>query len=206
MKKTLIALIILTLSFGVVGCTSDKEETTSNSNEVVTQEESKENDKRSDDEMYELYESKLEDMEKLFKENNIDFKEVKSNKNTKYDGYKTISYENSETDTVGEFVIATYGISFDKDSSIRYITSRMSLNVNDDEMKTKEFKLEETEFYKLKNILIPEVNNTDEINSKVNEAYKNLTASKGIDFENENIEERILLGENTLVYTIIINP
>ena len=206
MRKKLIALIIFSLSFGVVGCTSDKEETTSNSNEVVTQEEAKENDKRSDDEMYELYESKLEDMEKLFKENNIDFKEVKSNKNTKYDGYKTISYENSETDTVGEFVIATYGISFDKDSSIRYITSRMSLNVNDDEMKTKEFKLEETEFYKLKNILIPEVNNTDEINSKVNEAYKNLTASKGIDFENENIEERILLGENTLVYTIIINP
>ena len=35
MKKTLIALIILTLSLGVVGCTSDKEETTSNSNEVV---------------------------------------------------------------------------------------------------------------------------------------------------------------------------
>ena len=50
MKKTLIALIILTLSFGVVGCDSDKEETTSNSNEVVTQEESKENDKRSSDE------------------------------------------------------------------------------------------------------------------------------------------------------------
>ena len=206
MRKTLIALIILTLSLGVVGCTSDKEETTSNSNEVVTQEESKENDKRSDDEMYELYESKLEDMEKLFKENNIDFKEVKSNKNTKYDGYKTISYENSETDTVGEFVIATYGISFDKDSSIRYITSRMSLNVNDDEMKTKEFKFEDTEFYKLKNILISEVNNIDEINRKLNEAYKNLTSSKGIDFENENIKERILLGENTLVYTIIINP
>ena len=31
MKKRLIALIILTLSLGVVGCTSDKEETTSNS-------------------------------------------------------------------------------------------------------------------------------------------------------------------------------
>ena len=206
MKKTLIALIILTLSLGVVGCTSDKEETTTNNNEVVTQEESKENDKRSDDEMYELYEFKLEDMEKLLKENNIDFKEVKSNKNTKYDGYKTISYENSDTDTVGEFAIATYGISFDKDSNIRYITGRLSLNVNDEEMKTKEFKFEDTELYKFKNILIPEVNNIDEINKKITEGYKNLTSSKGIDFENENIEERILLGENRLVYTIIINP
>ena len=86
------------------------------------------------------------------------------------------------------------------------MSSRISLNVNDDEMKTKEFKFEDTEFYKLKNILIPEVNNIDEINRKLNEAYKNLTSSKGIDFENENIKERILLGENTLVYTIIINP
>ena len=146
MKKTLIALIILTLSLGVVGCTSDKEETTS------------------------------------------------------------ITYENSDNNTVGEFVIAGYGISFDKDSNIRYISSRMSLIVNDDEMKTKEFKFEETEFYKLKNILIPEVNNIDEINKKITEGYKNLTSSKGIDFENENIEERILLGENRLVYTIIINP
>ena len=206
MRKTLIALIILTLSFGVVGCTSDKEETTINSNEVVTQEEAKENDKRSDDEMYELYTSKLEEVEKLFEENNIDFKQENNYKNTKYDGKTTIAYENSDNDTVGEFSIGRYGISFDKDGSIRYISSRMSLIVNDDEMKTKEFKFEETEFYKLKNILIPEVNNIDEINKKITEGYKNLTSSKGIDFENENIEERILLGENRLVYTIIINP
>lgn len=205
MKKTLIALIILTLSLGVVGCTSDKEETTSNS-EVVTQEESKENDKRSDDEMYELYTSKLEEIKKFFEENNIDFEQKDNYKNTKYDGTTSITYENSDNNTVGEFVIAGYGISFDKDSNIRYISSRMSLIVNDDEMKTKEFKFEETEFYKLKNILIPEVNNIDEINKKITEGYKNLTSSKGIDFENENIEERILLGENRLVYTIIINP
>ena len=206
MKKTLIALIILTLSLGVVGCTSDKEETTSNSNEVVTQEETKENDERSSDEMYELYTSKLEEVQKFFKENNIDFKQGDNYKNTKYDGTTSITYENSDNNTVGEFVIAGYGISFDKDSNIRYISSRMSLIVNDDEMKTKEFKFEETEFYKLKNILIPEVNNIDEINKKITEGYKNLTSSKGIDFENENIEERILLGENRLVYTIIINP
>ena len=60
MKNILIALMILVLSIGVVGCSSDKEETTSNSNEVVTQEESKENDKRSDDEMYEFYTSTVE--------------------------------------------------------------------------------------------------------------------------------------------------
>ena len=83
MRKTLIALIILTLSLGVVGCTPDKEETASNSNEVVTQEEAKENDKRSDDEMYELYTSKLEEVEKLFKENNLDFKEKNDDKNKK---------------------------------------------------------------------------------------------------------------------------
>ena len=206
MRKTLIALIILTLSLGVVGCTPDKEETASNSNEVVTQEEAKENDKRSDDEMYELYTSKLEEVEKLFKENNFDFKEVTNSRNTKYDGKTSISYEDSSKDNVGEFSVADYNISFDKDGNIRYISLQISVNVNDEDMKTKEFKFEETQFYKLKNILIPEIKNVDEINKKVNEGYKNLTSTQSIDIENENIEENIFLGSNRLVYTIIINP
>ena len=73
-------------------------------------------------------------------------------------------------------------------------------------MKAKEFKFEETEFYKLKNILIPEINNIDGINKKVNEGYKNLTSVESIGFKNENIKETILLGSNRLVYTVIINP
>ena len=199
-------MIILTLSLGVVGCTSDKEETTSNSNEVVAQEESKEKDKRSSDEMYELYASKVDDVEKLFEENNLNFEFKNDKNNKKYDEKVVLAYEDSSKDNLGEISVANFGLLFDEKGEILYMSSRISLNVNDDEMKTKEFKFEDTEFYKLKNILIPEVNNIDEINRKLNEAYKNLTSSKGIDFENENIKERILLGENTLVYTIIINP
>lgn len=206
MKKTLIVLVILTLSFGVVGCTSDKEKTTSNSNEVVTQEETKENDERSSDEMYELYTSKLEEVEKFFKENNIDFKPEDNSRNTKYDGTTSIAYENSDNNNEGEFSVGTYGVSFDNDSNITYIAGRVSLNVNDDQMKTKEFKFEDTEFYKFKSILVPELNNTDEINKKINEGYKNLISSEVIRIENEKIKETIILGENMLVYTIIINP
>ena len=204
MKKRLIALIILTLSFGVVGCTSDKEETTSNSNEVVTKEEAKENDKRSDEEMYEFYTSTVEVVGKLFKENNIAYEE--KNKNSKYDGKTSISYEDSNKDAVGEISVAGYGLAFEENGDIMFISAQISINVNDDEMKAKDFKIEETEFYKLKNILIPEINNIDEINKKVNEGYKNLTSTKSIDIENENIEENIFLGSNRLVYTIIINP
>ncbi|WP_291631633.1 hypothetical protein [Clostridium sp.] len=206
MKKTLIALVILILSFGVVGCTSDKDETTTNNSEVVTQKETKENDKRSSDEMYELYASKVDDVENLFEENNLNFEFKNDKNNKKYDEKVVLAYEDSSKDNLGEISVANFGLLFDEKGEILYMSSRISLNVNDDEMKTKEFKFEDTEFYKLKNILIPEVNNIDEINRKLNEAYKNLTSSKGIDFENENIKERILLGENTLVYTIIINP
>ena len=203
MKKTLIALIILTLSLGVVGCTSDKEETTSNS-EVVTQEESKENDKRSDDEMYELYTSKLEEVEKVFKENNINFKDKKNT--DKYDGKTGITYEDSDKDNVGEFSVAGYGLAFEEKGDILFISARMSLNVNDEDMKTKDFKFEDTEFYKLHNILISDIKNTDEINDKVNEAYKGLTSLDKVEIENGKIKESLLLGDNRLVYTIIINP
>ena len=204
MKKTLIALIILTLSLGVVGCTADKEETTSNSNEVVTQEESKENDKRSDDEMYEFYTSTVEEVGKLFKENNIPYEE--KNKNSKYNGKTSIEYENSSQESINEFTIARYGIAFDTNGDLVFITSRLSLNVNDDEMKTKEFKFEDTEFYKLKNILISEINNIDEINEKINEAYKKLTSTGRVEIKNGNITEKFILGDNSLVYDIIINP
>ena len=206
MKKRLIALIILTLSLGVVGCTSDKEETASNSNEVVTQEESKEEKKRSSDEMYELYASKLDEVEKLFKENNIDFKVKNDKKNTKYDEKVSIAYENGDNNNIGEFSLAGYGLTFEKNGDIMYVSADMKVNVSDDEMKAKEFKFEDTEFYKLKNILIPELDNLDEINEKVNKAYKNLTSLESVKIESENIEERILLGDNSIVYTVIINP
>ena len=87
-----------------------------------------------------------------------------------------------------------------------YVSADMKVNVSDDEMKAKEFKFEDTEFYKLKNILIPELDNLDEINEKVNKAYKNLTSLESVKIESENIEERILLGDNSIVYTVIINP
>ena len=206
MRKTLIALVILTLSFGVVGCTSDKEKTTSNINEVVTQEESKEEKKRSSDEMYELYASKVEDVEKFFKENNLNFEVKNSRKNTKYDEKASLSYEDSSNNNIGEFSVANYGASFEENGDIRYISARMSLNVNDDEMKTKEFKFEDTEFSKLKNILIPEINNIDEINKKVNEGYKNLTSTKTIELKNGNIKESFILGNNMLAYTVVIYP
>ena len=73
-------------------------------------------------------------------------------------------------------------------------------------MKTKEFKFEDTEFYKLKNILISEINNIDEINEKINEAYKKLTSTGRVEIKNGNITEKFILGDNSLVYDIIINP
>ncbi|WP_291632063.1 hypothetical protein [Clostridium sp.] len=207
MKKTLIALIIFTLSIGVVGCTSDKEETTSNTNEVVTQEESKEEDKRSSDEMYELYISKLDEVEKLFKENNLDFKEKNDDKNKKYDEKVSITYEDSNKDSVGEIPVALYGLSFEDNGDISFIASKITLNVNGDEIKNKEFKFEDTEFYKLTNILIPDIGNEEEINKKVNDYYKNDGASiEVIDIENGKIKQSIAVTQSYIDYIITINP
>ncbi len=206
MKKRLIALIILTLSLGVVGCTSDKEETATNSNEVVTQEKSNEQKKRSSDEMYDLYTSKLEEVYKLFKENNITVEEESDERNKKYDGTVSIRFEDSDIENIGEFPVVGYGLSFKDNGEISYISAKMVLNVNDDDMKSKEFKFEDTEFYKLHNILIPEIKNADEINQKVNEAYKDLTSLGQVDIENGNIKESIILGDNSMDYIILINP
>ena len=116
MRKTLIALIIFSLSFGVVGCKSDKEETTTNNNEVVTKEEKK----RSSDEMYDLYTSKLEEVYKLFKENNITVEEESDERNKKYDGKISIRFEDSDIENIGEFPVVGYGLSFKDNGEISY--------------------------------------------------------------------------------------
>ena len=205
MKKTLIALIVLSLSFGVVGCKSNKEETTTNTNEVSTQEESKENDKRSDDEMYELYTSKLEEVESLFKKNNIAFEEEKVEDNKKYDGKVSIRYEDSNNKNLGEFSLAGYGISFEKSGEIAYIAGNMLLNVNDEEIKTKGFKFEEIAFYKLRDILIPDIKSDAELNEKV-KAYYDGEGNNIIEVINGKVKERILIGGTYIRYTIVINP
>ncbi len=206
MRKTLIALIVLTLSIGVVGCASDKEETESKSNEVVAQEESSEEKKRSSDEMYELYASKLENVEKLLKDNNLNFKVKNNRNNKKYDEKVSLMYEDGNKDNAGEIPLAGYGASFDTNGDIVFISAEIVLNVNDEEMKTKEFKFEETEFYKLHNILIPDIKNTDEINEKVNDTYKNLTSIDRVELDNGKVKETIVLGDNRIDYIIIINP
>ena len=73
-------------------------------------------------------------------------------------------------------------------------------------MKAKEFKFEETEFYKLHNILAPEVKNTDEINEKVNDTYKTLTSIDRIEIENGKVKETIVVGDNCVDYIITIYP
>lgn len=203
MKKGLIALVLLGLSFGLVGCKVHAEAPTNNG--VVSEETSKEENKRSSDEMYEIYTSKLEEVEKLFRDNKIEFREEKDNKNKKYKGITTIAYENSNNKAINEFVIGRYGIAFDNNGEIKYITAKMSLNVNDDDMKTKEFKFEDTEFCKLTNALASDIKNYDEINKKVNNYY-NGNDSSVIDLESGKIKQTIVLGDNCIDYIILINP
>ena len=149
---------------------------------------------------------KVKNSKKLFKENNINFQEVSIKKNKKYDGKVSIRFEDNDVENIGEFPVAGYGLSFEDNGEILYISAKMVLNVNDDDMKSKEFKFEDTEFYKLHNILIPEIKNADEINQKVNEAYKDLTSLGQVDIENGNIKESIILGDNSMDYIILINP
>ena len=155
--------------------------------------------------MYELYASKLEEVEKLFKENNIDYKE--KNNNDKYNGKTSISYENSSQKAINELTIARYGIAFDNDGEALYISAKMNLNINEEEMKTKEFKFEDTELFKLTTILIPDIKSEEEINEKINNYYKNGGDSvEVIDIENGKVIQSISLTNSYIDYIIKINP
>lgn len=211
MKKKLIIGLLLVTSLLVVGCNKDKESSNVKPNNVVSTdgnntEQASGTSARSSDEMYELYTSKLTEVEKLFKDNTIAFKEKNNDKNKKYDGKVAIIYEDSSKKQPGEIPSALYSLNFEDNGEIKYISANISLNLIEDEMKNKEFKFEDTEFYKLHNILVSDNKNTDEINKKVNDAYKNLISIKNIESQNGKIKEMLTLTPDSINYIIIINP
>ena len=180
--------------------------------------------------MYESYTSKLEEIKELFENNNIQY--IEENKNSNYEGTTNIEYENSEEKEVGTFSKATYGVAFDVNSDILFISSKLKINVSDIEMKNSGFVFEDTIFNELHNILAPDVNTESQFNEKVNLVYENMEISEYtedgelIDYENNDngskqeiegeierdieivngkVIERIIVGENTLEYMVYIN-
>ena len=205
MKKLLISILVLSSLVTMVGC-SDKSTATNDSDKsTATNEQVESSKKRSNEEMYKIYEELLPKVKSYYESLGVQLEEEKSDKAKDYDGNTYISYRDYDNKNVDEFSVVDYGLSFDQEGKIRFILGSMYMNIDAEDYKDGNFKFEETPFYELSKIFGASNLDYTSINEKVNDYFKG-NGSDLIQREDGQYSERINLGQSQFSYIININP
>ena len=204
MKKVLISMLVLSSLVTMVGC-GNKSTATTDSDKSTTTNEQVENRKRSNEEMYKVYEELLPKVKSYYESLGFDLEENKSQKCKDYDGATGVSYTNYDNKNLGEFSVLDYGLAFDKDGTVNFLAGSMYMNIDESFYKDGNFKFEETPFYELSKLFGMEDLDYTSVNEKVNDYFK----GNGSDLIHRNkgqFSERINLGQSQFAYIININP
>ena len=231
MKKKIIIGLILTLAIGMIGC-EDRKETSSNDNNLNQEDASSginnENDDKehideenNDDEGKSLPNKSNEEMCELYKENVEGYKEIllslgvpesefeyvteEAAKEYNID-FSEISYSDGSIEDDAKYSSSLYGVVFDDDSNIEYITTRLVMRVNEEEIKAGNFKFEETPFYEFSKLMFNEERDYIELNKLIMDEYNGINEKDNIihilgDYE----VEEIYCEGSKIFYTISID-
>lgn len=153
----------------------------------------------SSDEMHTIYKNGLPEIEKLFTDNKIEYKELENADNS-FEGKTIIEYVSSDNNA--KVIHAKYGLVINENKEAVSIIEILNIK---NEIKGKEFKFEDTNFYKIHKILIPEIDNIANINNQIKERYKSLDIFNVEDIPNGKTIEKISIGKDNIEYTLIIN-
>lgn len=205
MKKLLISILVLSSLVTMVGC-SDKSTATNDSDKsTATNEQVESSKKRSNEEMYKIYEELLPKVKSYYESLGVQLEEEKSDKAKDYDGNTYISYRDYDNKNVDEFSVVSYGLSFDPKGELSFLGGSMYMNIDESFYKDGNFKFEETPFYELSKLFGMEDLDYTSVNEKVND-YFNGNGSDLIYRNKGQFSERINLGQSQFAYIININP
>lgn len=163
--------------------------------------------RRSNEEMYKLYESNLQTVRDAFGRTGLDIEEIKGTPVTNYKDYTdTVLIKCYTPDHTKEYSLASYDIATTEDGDIMFLSAVIEMNIDKNKLATTDFKFEDTLLQDIHNILNPDKDVTSEMNQGIKDRYKNSKDTKDIFFKEDKIQESLYLGEDTLSYTILIHP
>lgn len=197
MKKNIVLIMFLVIIVSLCGCTKKDEEISggnaNNENEIVL--------KRSNNEMYQVYSNKFQDVKNLFSDLGLSCEETL---NSSYNGPICIAYTDHLNDREGAITSADYQAVI-YEGNIEQILARININVDDLKYIEGEFKFEDTIFNKLRQIVLSNPMNYEEINLASNNYYKE-NGDYLIIIEDDYVKETLQFGYNNIYYTIKIIP
>ena len=207
MKKLLVGMLVLSTLVVMVGC-NDKKSTESN-NKTVKNEEVENNNsgakKRSNKEMYKIYERLLPEMKSYYENLGYEIKEEKDENLSDYDKNTSITYNNSNNKNKNECTRLLYGLVTDPSGELSFLGGSMYMNIDGEEFKGGNFKIEETPFYEVIKIFGADKLDFTEVNEKINDYY-NGNGSDLVQKEEGEYSFRFNLGQSKIAYIININP
>lgn len=194
-KKILIStlVMIMALSVGCVNKSNAKDDTNKNTEESIEK-------FKSNEEMYEIYESHIEEVKSLSKEYGLELEDI-SETQTNYNNKTTSLYKYDETkDKEGDVIGAQYVAIIDQEGNIHQINAVLDMRVNNEG-----FKVEESKFNDFREIFTSEKIDYTKINEEINESIQ-----RGVDEDIINqydeIEEDILISGGIVSYRLRIYP
>lgn len=202
MKKIFITTLILVTTLFMVGCVSAESK---GKNDTINQQvyENTESDKKIE-KLYNKYTELLPKVQTVLESNAIEYEVVENEiDDKKYSNYSSIIA--SEENEVGKFTDISYNLGFNSKDEISDFRIVMFFNIDIDEIKSNGFKFEETMFNDIAKILIGDGIDYSETNNKINDLYDNDTEDIIIN-EYDNIKEKITVSNNSIGYSITINP
>lgn len=203
MKKIFITTLILVTTLVMVGCASAESKDENNTiNQQVS--ENNESNKKIEEKLYKKFEELFPKVEKVLQDNGINYEIIKNKlENNKYNEYESINV--SKVSKPGVFSDIGYGLGTDKEDNISDIRIVMFLGVDNEEIKSNGFKIEETMFNDMSKILIKDGIDYSDTNSKINELYNSGDEDTIIN-EYDNVQEVITVASDYIGYSITINP
>ena len=196
MKRKIAGILIPITLVLSVGCSSNEQkeviENTSENTEAV----------RSSEEMYEIYESHIDEVKLLSQKYGVELEDI-SKEQTNYNNKTTALYKfyNEDVENDGDIQAFKYVAIVSDEGNIEEINAVIDMKVTNEE-----FKLEESKFNEFREIFTNEKIDYTEINEEINEAIQRGVDDNIINQYDEIEEDILIMSGNIVSYRLRIYP
>lgn len=193
--------MITCISIFTIGCSGNKNQDSENNNEQSQVENI--DIKMTQEEIYNLHQKLMPQIEELFASEGIELTKEKDDRNTKYEGYTSLNFFDTENESAGAYTNAGYKVSFEENGDIRSIGINLYQNIDRESLKNSELKFEDSIFSKITRLVVGDEVDYSEVNEDINYAIQNNDEDR-VSTVYDNVSESIRVNEKEIRYSLVI--
>lgn len=205
MKRSILIGLILSTTLAFVGCSSNNNEGSNSQTSSENKVEEKVDKKKINDEIIAKFEELLPEVLNVYEENNIIVEDSFNREDKIYNKTSYIDTPWREAKEHTDVSSSSFRIGFDEEGLAKDIAWSTYITMDEDVMKSEEFKIEDTFLGSISKLMITDPEHNAKVNESVNNHYKNHGNAR-YEFEYGNVDGTAVIEGSELRYTIHIYP